>query len=159
MHQSHAPQCTIQNDALWHNCLLYFVICEMCLLLKYRENNMNYEILRYKYPYIYMLTTLLWNTHNSMQPRDICGNKMVPVHQKDYCHLSGERTKLFTDKDFPSVEYNHWVSYWGWTALYVQMWIGCVCDQILPMFLKMIQYQTHKHYIADFLRSRSPSAK
>ena len=27
-------------------------------LLKYHEWNMNYEILSYKYPYIYLLTTL-----------------------------------------------------------------------------------------------------
>ena len=41
-----------------------------------------------------------------MQPRDICGNKMVPVRQKDNCRPSGERTKVFTDNDFPSVRYN-----------------------------------------------------
>ena len=49
---------------------------------------------------------LQWNTLTLMQPRDICGNKMVPVRQKDYCRPSGERTKLFTDNDFPSVRYN-----------------------------------------------------
>ena len=78
----------------------------MDLLLKYPEYNMNYEISSYKYPYIYLLTTLQWNTLNSMQPMDICGNKMVPVHQKDYCRPSDERTKLFTHNDFPSVKYN-----------------------------------------------------
>ena len=66
----------------------------MGLLLKYHEYNMNCEILSYKYPCIYLLTTLQWDTLNSMQPRDICGNEIVPVHQKDYCHPSGERTKL-----------------------------------------------------------------
>ena len=54
----------------------------MGLLLKYHEYHMNYEILSYKYPYIYLLTTLQWNTLNSMQPRDICGNIIVPAHQK-----------------------------------------------------------------------------
>ena len=40
-------------------------------LLKYHECNMNYEILSYKYPYIYLLTTLQWNTLNSMEPIDM----------------------------------------------------------------------------------------
>ena len=71
---------------------------------------MNYEILSYKYPYIYLLTALQWDTLNSMQPMDICGNEMVPVHPKDFSRPSGERTKLFTDNDFPSVKYNPWVS-------------------------------------------------
>ena len=78
----------------------------MGLLLKYHEYHMNYEILSYKYPYIYLLTTLQWNTLNSMQPRDICGNIIVPAHQKDYCRPSGERSNLFTHNEFPSVKYN-----------------------------------------------------
>ena len=94
--------------------------------------NMNNGILSYKYPYIYLLTTLQWNTLNSMQPMDICGNKMVPVRQKDYCRPPGERTKLFTDNDFPSVRYNPWVSC---RSVFV--------TQTLLMFLKMTQYQTH----------------
>ena len=100
MHQSHVPQYTIQNGVLWDICQLYFKNCEMgpCWLLKYHECNMNYEILSYKYPYIYLLTTLQWNTLNSMEPIDIyMVKKMVPVHQKDYRRLSGERTKLFTE--------------------------------------------------------------
>ena len=80
---------------------------------------------------------------------------MIPVNQKYYCRPSGESTKLFTDDDFPSVKYNPWVFCWGWPALYVQMWMGVSVTQTLLMFLKMTQYQTHKHYIADFLRSRS----
>ena len=68
----------------------------MGLLLNYHEYHTNYEILSYKYPYIYLLTTLQWSTINSMQPRDICGNIIVPAHQKDYCRPSGERSNLFT---------------------------------------------------------------
>ena len=58
MHQSYVPQYTIQNGALWDICLLYFENREMGPLLKYHECNMNYEILSYKHPYIYLLTTL-----------------------------------------------------------------------------------------------------
>ena len=71
MHQSHVTQCNIQNGALWDICLLYFETCEMDPLLKYHECNTNYEILSYKYPYIYLLPTLQWNTLNSMQPSDM----------------------------------------------------------------------------------------
>ena len=66
----------------------------MGLLLKYHEYNMNYDILSYKYPYIYLLTTLQWNI----------------LHQKDHCRPSRERPKLYTDNDFPSVKYNPGVS-------------------------------------------------
>ena len=88
----------------------------MGLLLKYHEYHMNYEILSYKYPYIYLLTTSQWNTLNSMQPGDICGNIIVPAHQKDYCRPSGERTNyslimnfhlLNITLEFPAEAYQH----------------------------------------------------
>ena len=69
-------------------CLLCLGFCEMGLLLKYDNYSMKNGILSYKYPCIYLLTTLQWSTLKSMQPRDICGNKMVPVRQKDYGDLN-----------------------------------------------------------------------
>ena len=71
MHQSHVPQYTIQNGVFGDICLLHFENCEMGPLLKYHECNMIYDILSEEYPYIYLLTSLQWNTLNSMEPIDM----------------------------------------------------------------------------------------
>ena len=131
MHQSHVPQYTIQNGALWDICQLYFKNCEMgpCWLLKYHECNMNYEILSYKYPYIYLLTTLQWNTLNSMEPIDIYMVKKWSLFIKKITVAYQVKEQNYSLNDFPSVKYNPWVSCWGWPLSSVCTNVnGCVCD-------------------------------
>ena len=43
----------------------------------------------------------------------------------EYFQPSSERTKLFTDDNFPSAKYNYKIVSWGWPILQVT---GCVCD-------------------------------
>ena len=130
MHQSHVPQYTIQNGALWDICLLYFENCEMDPLLKYHECNMNYEILSYKYPYIYLLTTLQWNTLNSMEPIDMYVVTKWSLFIKKIIVAYQVKEQNYSLNDFPSVKYNPWVSCWGWPLSSVCTNVnGCLCDQ------------------------------
>ena len=96
-----------QYGAFGDICLMYFANCEMGPLLKYHECNMNYDILSNKYPYIYLLTTLQWNTLNSMEPIDMYVVTKWSLFIKKITVAYQVKEQNYSLNDFPSVKYNH----------------------------------------------------